>query len=519
MDRNNKINADSKDSGKSSFFHNLFASLFKSSNPDAEKKRKLKTLAKTFSKTKYHAFYKPNSGEVQASFAKLMWEIYKVISQSQLYIKSAQNPSIFKRQIINYTMSKKQLELLEHFDEQKILEMSKKLPLQKIQTTLEEELQFFTNQFDNERMNRGENLFKAFTIFKDFCEYDFYVLLRKFDTTIQEYQFDAAPHFEKGNDAYILEDLKDFLAVAFAITDDTVIWNDLFEMFKNTTGKDLISPNNWKKIVAKIKSIQVSKSLEMMTQLIAKDPEYECQLKYHFEPLFEPYIDKIQTEVHATLDKIGNQQKEDKANSICMQIFGTANPQILNYYVSSFNANLEKKNLDTFEYTEALNYLKTFIVEHVKKEIRELYDVVVIRGQWDAALSAPMSNAYQELLKASEEITIFDESLAEEGALGMKIKTLLPKTAHDQGAENIINRVVSDANDNAKNFLYTSTQNLITIGKTIKQLVEDYSLPKPVLVANWKELEKFIEIPMKEFCVDIYKKIYLFAQLMQQYLQ
>ena len=200
MDRNNKINADSKDSGKSSFFHNLFASLFKSSNPDAEKKRKLKALAKTFSKTKYHAFYKPNSGEVQASFAKLMWEIYKVISQSQLYIKSAQNPSIFKRQIINYTMSEKQLELLEHFDEQKILEMSKKLPLQKIQTTLEEELQFFTNQFDNERMNRGENLFKAFTIFKDFCEYDFYVLLRKFDTTIQEYQSDAAPHSEKVNE-------------------------------------------------------------------------------------------------------------------------------------------------------------------------------------------------------------------------------------------------------------------------------------------------------------------------------
>ena len=53
---------------------------------------------------------------------------------------------------------------------------------------------------------------------------------------------------------------------------------------------------------------------------------------------------------------------------------------------------------------------------------------------------------------------------------------------------------------------------------TIKQLIEDYSLSKPVLVQNWKELEKYIEMPMKDFSVGIYKKIYLFVQLMQQYL-
>ena len=41
---------------------------------------------------------------------------------------------------------------------------------------------------------------------------------------------------------------------------------------------------------------------------------------------------------------------------------------------------------------------------------------------------------------------------------------------------------------------------------------------KPTLVANWHELEKYIDAPMKDFSVGIYKKIYLFVQLMQQYL-
>ena len=203
---------------------------------------------------------------------------------------------------------------------------------------------------------------------------------------------------------------------------------------------------------------------------------------------------------------------------MAIQIFGTATPNSLSSYVPGFNAVLEKKDLSRLEYTEPLNYLKTFILEHVKREIREYYDVVVIRGQWDATLSAPMSNAYQELIKASDDITKFDEDFSEEGQIGMKIKTLLPKTAHDHGAENIINRVIYDCNETAKDFILSSTQNLIVIGKTLKQLIEDYSLQKPVIVANWRELEKYIETPMKEFSIGIYKKIYLFVQLMQQYI-
>ena len=129
-----------------------------------------------------------------------------------------------------------------------------------------------------------------------------------------------------------------------------------------------------------------------------------------------------------------------------------------------------------------------------------------------------MSNAYQDLLKTSDQITTFDNDLAEDGTLGTKIKTLLPKTQHDPGAENIINRVIDDSNKLAHSYLLGSTQGLIAIAKTLKLLIEDYVKPKPVMVQNWRELERYIEHPMKEFSVNIYKKIYLFVQLMQQYL-
>ena len=114
------------------FFANLIANLFKSNNPEAEKKRKLKIIAKNLSKTKFHNYYKPSTTEIMPSFAKLFYEIYKIISPAQLLFKANPNTNIFKNQILNFCMSNSQLELLEHFDERKITEVARQVPLANI---------------------------------------------------------------------------------------------------------------------------------------------------------------------------------------------------------------------------------------------------------------------------------------------------------------------------------------------------------------------------------------------------
>ena len=503
---------------KQSFFSSLFSNLFKSSNPEAEKKRKLKAIAKTFSKTKYHSFYKASTIEVMPPFAKLFYDIYKIVSPAQAVFKSNQNPNLYKAQVVNYSLSEKQIGLLEHFDQQKIIEMSRQVPIQQLSAKLDEEFSIFSAEFDNERMNKTENLYKAFSTLQDFCCFDYYVLLKKFASSIQEYNFNSVPNFEKINGEYITDDLKDFCTVAYSITDENLLWNELFAFLKATQATETISLGNWKKIVARIKNIQQSGAFELMIRHISGNTEYVTQVQSHYSSLIEPYMDKIQEEIRTTISKIGSQQKENKANQICEQIFGSTDFQTLHFYITGANETFVKKELGTFIYTEPLNYLKAFLLEYVKKDIREFYDVVVVRGQWDASLANPMSNAYQELLKISDEITAFDSDLSEDGGSGLKIKNLLPKTAHDPGAENIINRVISDANEQARGYLVTAAQDLITIGKTLKQLIEDYSKTKAEIVQNWRELERFLDHPMKEFSVGIYKKIYLFVQLMQQYL-
>lgn len=508
----------SKESGKSSFFQSLFSGIFKSSNPDYEKKRRLKGIAKTISKTKYHNFYKASTIEFLPPFAKLFYDIYKITSNAQLAFKSNQNPNLYKSQIVNFSLSEKQIALLEHFDQQKIFEVAHKAPLDQISAQLEEELSIFSQEFNNERMNRTENLYKAFSILQEFCCFDYYMLLRKFSSQMKEFNFNNQPNFEKINAEYVIDQLKEFCSIAYAITDDTILWDDLFKFLKATQSTETISANNWKKVVAKIKNIQQSNAFELMIRHVSGDTGYITEIPSHHTSLIEPYVDKIQEEVHSTLSKIGYQQKESKANQMCIQIFGTSDFQTLHHYIAGANETFTKKELSTFQYSDPLNYLKAFLLEYVKKDIREFYDVVVVRGQWDSSLAAPMSNAYQELLKISDEITTFDNDLAEDGSSGIKIKTFLPKTAHDPNAETSINRIIADANEQARSYMLTASQDLITIGKTLKQLIEDHAKQKPEIVQNWRELERFLDHPMREFSIGIYKKIYLFVQLMQQYL-
>ncbi len=517
-EKREEAKAAQKQEEKQSFFQSLFSNLFKSSNPEAEKKRKLKAIAKSFSKTKYHSFYRASTIEVLPPFAKLFFDIYKFVAPAQAIFKANQNPNLYKAQVINFSLSEKQVGLLEHFDQQKIMELARTVPIQQLSTKLEEEFSIFSAEFDNERMNRTENLYKAFSALQDFCCFDYYVLLKKFTNAIQEYNFNTLPNFEKINGEYITDDLKDFCAAAYAITDENLFWNELFAFFKATQSTETITLGNWKKIVAKMKNIQQSGAFDLMIRHISGNTDYVTEIPSHYTSLIEPYLDKIQEEIRTTISKIGSQQKENKANQICEQIFGSTDFQTLHFYTVSANDTFSKKELGTYIFTEPLNYLKAFLLEYVKKDIREFFDVVVVRGQWDASLANPMSNAYQELLKISDEITTFDNDLSEDGGSGLKIKTLLPKTAHDPGAENIINRIISDSNEQARGYLVTASQDLITIGKTLKQLIEDYSKQKAEIVHNWRELERYIDHPMKEFSIGIYKKIYLFVQLMQQYL-
>lgn len=494
------------------FFSKLFSSLFSSNDPEAKKKKKLRNIAKDLSKSKYH-FYK--NEEALPSMAKLFYEIYKAITPSQMMFNSIENPNAFKYMVVNYALTEEQHQIAEGLSKEAIQAKAQTVSVEQITATVKEQLSKFLGAFDAERITNIEATYNKLLLFKSFCTYDFFFFLKKFDSTLRERDFNTIPKFEKINAEYITEDLKDFVSLVKPLIDITD-WSDLMKMFKEVKGQEPINPSVWNKITVKLRSIVNSQTFDLMLKLMTKDPEYYTEYEVKEEPIVDAYLDKIRQEAENTLSQLATAQKNSQIDNYLNQIFGQTDVVRLRNYTDQASAPFERKNLGKYLYAGPINYYKAFLLDYIKKDLREFADLVLIRGTWSSqTLSAPMSNAYNALLESSDHINQFDEKMAEDGEVGIKLKTLMPRAERDKDSRGIINTLISDANEEAKTICIEATRNLVAIAKILKPLMEDYAKPKGELIINWKELDKFSDHPIKQLGTDVYKHIYLFVTLMQ----
>ncbi|MDE7291132.1 MAG: hypothetical protein K2N58_03700 [Treponemataceae bacterium] len=494
------------------FFAKLLSSFFGSNDSDAEKKRKIKAIAKNLSKSKYHFF---KNDEAQPALAKFLYDIYKAIFPAKAMFMAQDNPNRLKTMIVNYSLTEQQHAVIDALSEEAIKELMKKSSVDKIRAQIQQNIESLLQFFSPEKIAKIEALYKKMVMFRSFCTYDFYFLLKKFDASLREGEFNAPPRFDKINADYIGDELKDFIAVAYVFPEKED-WSDLVKFFKDTKGSEPVTLNVWNKIVNRINSVKNSRVLEMMIQVATKDPNYFPDYSFTEELIVDDYIDKIRGDAQKTLDSLVTAMQNNKIDGLLNQIFGTTQVDRLANYTAVNSAIYERKNLGSFEYVNELNYYKAFLLDFVKKDVREFSDLVLVRGTWSTqALSTPMSNAYHALIDSSETLLAFDAKIAENAEIGVKLKNHMPSVDRGKEARNIVGTILADLNEEAKKLCVDGTKNLIVIAKTTKTLLEDYAKPNGEVIINWKELDRFSDHPIKELGVEIYKSIYLFVNLMQ----
>lgn len=499
------------------FFQKLFSSFFGNSDPQAEKKRQLKVIAKQVSKSKFK-FYKSSSGEVLSSFAKYFYDIYKAISQAQALFLNTQNKEIFKRWVVDFYFSDNQREAIENLSEEKIFENTKTLSFEEITNKTKTDIETLSSFFSPENITKIDSLYSRLKAFSSFVSYDYYFLLKKFDSSLKERDFSITPRFDNINAEYITDDLKEFVSIIYTIPLDNLLWADLFEMLKQNRGVSPIPPGTWNKILSRIKDMRVSGILEMLIQLCSSDPNYKIVESKKLERITEPFFDKIKDTAEKVIKKLEKQQKDGKKSQLVSQIFGTDAVVRLKYYTENNGIAFTRKRLSGYKYAPPLNYLKAFLIDYIKKDLRDFCDLVLVRGKWTTtALSTPLSDSYNHLLETSDVITNFDNQLAEDGEYGTKFKNYIIRVDRDIEAQKVMTSLLEDVNSDAKELITESAKRLISVGKTIKALLEDHEKQRPEMLINWKELDRFAEIPIKEMGVELYKKIYLFVSLMQMY--
>ncbi len=499
----------------SNFFKNLFSSLFGADDPEVIKRKALKNVAKNLARTKYK-FYRFNSHEADPSFAKFLYEIYKVISPAQLMFQNM-TPLALKMMVINSSLSDEKRELIDELSEANLKELGKKMSLADLTEKVRSNYESIMSDMDNLALAKIDALYSKFVAMKNFCTFDFYFALKKFDSNLVEHNFSSIPRFSAVNGTYIAEDLKNFIAVAWSLPFNAD-WDDVFKALKRTREVEPITLTNWKRIIAHLKPVKDKKVIEMMIRLVTENPEYAEEFNFSDLHIIDEYLSDVRKVAENFISQTKAKQSEAKANSLLKQIFGSSEIEPLKHYNNTYSSQFERKNLGSYKYGDPLSVLKAFLMDYTKKELRELSDILLVRAEWtNQQLASPMSEAFHQLMEIANEVVSFDNKLGDTAEIGAKFKTYLPRAERDKEARNIILMLLNDTNDEAAEMILLAVKNFVIYARNLKMLLEDFVKPHGEIVLNWKEIDHYAEEKLKDMCIDAYKKIFSLVSLIQSY--
>jgi hypothetical protein len=317
-------------------------------------------------------------------------------------------------------------------------------------------------------------------------------------------------------DASVLApDLAVFLSVQPSMEKDDD-WKTVFEILKYCKGgNDVIPPAQWNNILLNLADLKQSRIFELINRLATGNPILEIKLKVPHEALSALWLEHKTGEIRDMINSINDNQRQIQMNILEQSVFGSLAVMRLTYYIPERGKILLEKGLESYTYALSLNHLLSYIQEFLSKEVQELCDILLVRGQWtNNSSSRIMSDAFHTVVDIAEEITNLDESLSDEGSNGPRLKGALLRVDRDKTQSRYINSIISGINEEALDIINRAVPSLIVVGKHFKMLYEDCEKKPFELIMNWKELNSVTKIPMAQRIVTVYKKLTLFVQLM-----
>ncbi|HEY9595279.1 MAG TPA: DUF5312 family protein, partial [Spirochaetia bacterium] len=463
-------------------------------------------------------FYNLSKSLAEPGLARFFWEQYKVVAAAQVLLKGAEVSGALKMVLIETSMSEEQHQLKERLTEKSIDERARQgTDPARLEAEVKRDVKSFLESVDTDWMNDLDALFNRLLVLLDLIGFDYYYLLKKFDPGLPERDFSYSPRFEPVEASTVVEDLQDFLEILPNVDPDAD-WERMLGILKEHRGIEVVSKDSLRRGIQLIRDAQRSGILLLIVRHVTQDPAWKPLLKTHREHIVEPYLSKIKAEAETTIQKVARGKHKEKLEELARAVFGTGAVARLSNYSETSNPEYAQKLLGGFIYVQALAYLRAFLVDYLPKNIREVVDLLIIKGKWaNNQPSQQMSEAFHQLLTISETIGRFDTDLAEDGELGRRLKTIALRADRDRKALLQLRQALQQINDEARTMIVDSVQYFVSVGRVLKLAYEDIGKQNPVYLVNWKELKPASDKDLRVVIAAVYKKIYAFVQLMSMY--
>lgn len=476
-------------------------------------KSQMKHLAREISHNKFAKFYKPKNREITVEFAKFMYDIYKVVAPVQVHLQNAAKSNVFKQVIAESFLDKNTESLRELLDGGPEV-WAKIGDISTIVKTVTEKLEDFSAAFDSELIKEINNSYNNSLSMIRLITFDYYGIIKKFDSRIREFDFSSVPKFVNVTGSALTDKIKDFLEIASAAVTFSD-WEHIVKIVKEYRNEQITLGNvQWNKTIDKLYSVYRSEILEKMIRHIDENPLWQFKPAIPNEHIAKDYLENKQKEVKTKLEKMVNYHKRSQKESMIDKLFGKADMNRTQYYTAKKNESYTKKNLTGFTHTEAINCLMAFLTDIFGTDIQELCDLLIVRGVWFSRESCmEMSESYHQILELLETIIAFDSKLSDSGNYGTRLKSTVISAARNNTQAKLANSIFANVNVEAMELINTGVNLLVVILNSFKSLLADFHNPTHTIIRNWQEIDNH-NIPIAERLKTAAEKVDDFTMLM-----
>ena len=500
------------------FLEEILALITGRSNPELVRKRGIRKLKKTLGSNRYKRFYQPKNRELAPAAATFFYDIYRAVSAAQMnWIGVSASPS-FKNLVVEHFVPPDVLEKLNGLAAEQLAKRIRLDNIREVTRKAREDFQAFARAISRETAEAVDSCCYYAQVFEQFAAFDYYFLLKKFGTSLREYMVSENPVFTWAKGALVSGELKDYLYVSIPL-DPKQDWALIFRLFTNANGIDAVRTEHWYSVLTEVQDVNSSRILEYIIRHIDANPDWTPTSFQGREPIMNLWLDARRKELDATLEQLVRDQRSAQVGELSRQLFGEEPDPLLGYYTPLAGEFFTGKGFVGFVHAEGLNYLAVFIAIF-EREIRELCELLVIRAVY-ASISRPQPLTDQSaiLTDLAQQISLFDESLQNDGKWGYRLYQAIIRSGQDRMMFRSIQDTLHLINEEAQIFLVTGSQTFAVIQDAIIAARRDYESEQPQLVLNWQGLELAASRPLGEWLAVSAEKLTLFGGMMSLFVE
>ncbi|HOJ64342.1 MAG TPA: hypothetical protein PLE45_07965 [Spirochaetota bacterium] len=517
---NNKSTTSSQSFSNVDFITKIIDFLTGSTSEDRIRKRKLKEIARHLTQLKYK-FYNPKKDLILPGFGNYFYEIFRICQNFSKFFDVKNHSNTIKIILFDSLLTEKQKSLKEKLEKEYIEDLIRNSnDLHKAIEEIKSILNSFVKSFDSEIVKIINTTYNQIVDLSNIINFDWYSLLHKMDSNITETNFNYKPNFEPLEGKYVLEDLISINDNIFTLnlnSDWKYVYNYVSMVYEDKTLVDLL-----KKLISLLKVIKKDDYLTKIIQLISKDPFFSPKDFHSKAKIVQDYISGFQIEIQKIVQETIKLHNKEKLNKLLVEIFKTTIIIRLKNYTQKLDEALKSKGIqNTFKYIEPMNYLKAFLLDIGKGDIKARIDQLIIKGTWDTNIhSSEYSSLLEKFNILSDKVIDFDNKCGEDEVYGKELKRLMLAVKHDSKAKMLLVKLIEKIDSNASQILIEGINILNLAANLIKALIEDFSLKNPKMIINFHKIKwDFPNSNIKADLLDIYKKILNMNVLLKNYIK